>query len=193
MPSGYRGILRYDEVIRYYPASEGGGVLLPVFPTGVPLPNLRLNETSPGVYVWVDLHDVSPLWVEYYNGGFKLHIYNIPAVGTQAVVMTPEDIRWLEYDDGTIRLKSIVERLDEARAKKYLVLHSHMRKQVDAILPIRGVYIGMDMPTALWLLDIRETYNLHLTTILALDTVEEIEAYSILPGWPSYPAENIDN
>lgn len=101
-----KAILDKDRIINF---SELGTVVLPTLPKRVALDRIRWDGTK-----IVDLGKLSQIWVEYANGHFILHAIEVP--NSQLVTMTYTDRKDLILDNGIIRLKTALEKMEENRA-----------------------------------------------------------------------------
>jgi hypothetical protein len=164
-------------------SSTTEGILLPPFPPGSQLEDLRLIK--PGAdWIWVNLWDQATLWVEYYNGAFILHAINIPALNTQPMVMSPDEVWRLAIQNGTIYLKDNARLREDAFISKVKALKTLANFYVDRVRSILGSFVAGDEPQIDYLVDISENYNTHLTNLISLPTYQQIQAYNIETGWP---------
>lgn len=184
MSSGYRGILRYDQVIRMLPDfTTTEGIRLPEFPTGSYHDDLRIIKPAAD-WIWVDLWDLATIWVEYHNGAFILHAIDIPVLNTQPLAMTPDEVFRLAIENGVIYLKDNGRLRDDVFSSKLEALKALGNSYVDRTRSLTGGFISASAAQADYLVDVGENYNTHLTNLINLPTYQQIQAYNIETGWP---------
>ena len=115
-----KAVLNEDIIIR---TTQHGDVEIGTIPAGVGIERLRFNGSN-----LVDLVSLNEIWVRHIGGVFELHAISV--YGAQLVQMTWADRANLKVDNGTIRLKTVLEIQQEETAKHNKLMRNILRKKL---------------------------------------------------------------